>query len=121
LKETRTRLGLSLRKVEELTEGRVRNAFLSQIENGQVRLPNVDLLGDLAGVYDLDFWTLMWQAGYRMPKRPPDLRTPEEEGWRPLPIRKLEELELTDDQLREVVEYADFVKERGRRRGSASS
>jgi HTH-type transcriptional regulator, competence development regulator len=120
LKETRARLGLSLRKVEELTEGRVRNAFLSQIENGQVRLPNVDLLSDLADVYDLDLWALMWQAGYRMPKRPPDLKTPAEEGWRSVPIRRLEELKLTDDQLREVLDYADFVKHRGRRRSTGS-
>ena len=105
-----------MRKVEALTEGRVRNTFLSQIENGQVRLPNVDLLADLAQVYDLDLWTLMWQAGYRMPKQPPDL----EEVWiPPLPIRKLED--LIEEQLREVLDYSDFVKERDHRRGAASS
>jgi hypothetical protein len=58
----------------------------------------------------------MWQAGYRMPKQPPEL----EQVWTPpLPLRKLED--LTEEQIREVLDYSDFVKERDRRRGAASS
>ena len=118
LRGIRKRLGFSLRKVEELSEGRVKNAFLSQIENGQVGLPNVDLLADLAQVYRLDFWNLMWRAGYLIPKTPPSSTSPDEDGT-PLNIQSLED--LTEDELREVLDYADFVKERGHRRRPAST
>ena len=119
LKETRTKLRLSLRNVEAKTEGRVRNAFLSQIENGKVGLPNIDLLADLSHVYYLDFWNLLWRAGYQIPKEYPGLTSPEQKGWTPLVINKLEDLHLTEEELDEVLDYADFVKERGRRHGSA--
>lgn len=118
LREIRKRLGYSLRKVEELSEGRVKNAFLSQIENGQVALPNVDLLADLAQIYRLDFWNLMWRAGYRIPKKPPPSTSPNEDDT-PLNIQSLDD--LTEDELREVLDYADFVKERGHRRRPAST
>jgi HTH-type transcriptional regulator, competence development regulator len=118
LREIRKRLGFSLRKVQQLSEGRVQNAFLSQIENGHVALPNVDLLADLAQIYRLDFWNLMWRAGYRIPKTPPPSTSPNEDDT-PLNIQSLED--LTEDELREVLDYADFVKERGHRRRSAST
>jgi hypothetical protein len=92
----------------------VRNAFLSQIENGGVQLPNVDLLADLALVYELDLWNLMWRAGYRIPKNESEVMSAEEEGPTPLNIQNLEE--LTEEELRDVLDYADFVKDRRRRR-----
>lgn len=121
LKEIRQRRGLSLRKVEALTEGRVRNAFLSQIENGQVALPNIDLLADLSDVYRLDHWNLMWRAGYRIPREYPEEKTPEELGWTRIQVNRLEDLNLTQEELDEILDYAEFVKDRGRRRGRAPS
>jgi transcriptional regulator with XRE-family HTH domain len=109
LKETRNELGLSLRRVEALTDGRVRNAFLSQIENGQVALPNVELLGDLSQVYGLDFWNLMWRAGYRIPRQEYRFQE-EEEGWTRVPIQRLKD--LSDEELNEVLRYSDFVRQR---------
>lgn len=109
LKETRIKLGLSLRRVEALTDGRVRNAFLSQIENGQVALPNIGLLGELAQVYGLDYWNLMWRAGYDMPERPPSdvgRRDPGE----PPPWALLED--LTAEELQEVLWYAEAIRQR---------
>lgn len=120
LKQTRERLGLSLRKVQDLTEGRVRNAFLSQIENGKVRLPNIDLLYDLCGVYGLDLWNLMWRAGYRIPQEefPEDEDTVDirDEMIYAVAIEKLQDLQLTLEELDEVLAYANFIKERGPRR-----
>jgi HTH-type transcriptional regulator, competence development regulator len=117
LKTVRHNRGLSLRKVEELSEGRVRNAFLSQIENGQVQLPNVDLLADLALVYELDLWNLMWRAGYRIPEKESEVMSSDEDVQTRLNIQSLEE--LTEEELLEVLDYADFVKDRRRRRRSA--
>lgn len=117
LKRTRQRLRLSLRKVEELSEGRVKNAFLSQIENGKVQLPNVDLLADLAKVYGLDLWNLMWRAGYRIPRDPNEEEMPDMPWdilWE-IATERIGRLYLTQDELDEVLDYADFVKDRGRR------
>ena len=95
----------------------MRNAFLSQIENGKVQLPNVDVLADVAKVYNLDLWNLMWRAGYRIPKNPIDDTEPVPEvPWHLLwddAIARLDRLDLTADELDEVVDYAAFVKERG--------
>lgn len=112
LKETRTKLGLSLRRVEALTRGNVRNAFLSQIENGQVALPNLRLLGELAQVYGLDYWNLMWRAGYDTPERPPSDSGPRTHD-QPPPWALLED--LTEEELQEVLWYAEAVRERRRR------
>jgi hypothetical protein len=48
--------------------------------------------------------------------QPADSTSPDEDGT-PLNVQSLED--PTEDELREVVDYADFVKERGRRRRPA--
>jgi HTH-type transcriptional regulator, competence development regulator len=116
LKEARTKLGYSLRKVEGLTDGRVRNAFLSQIENGQVSLPNVELLGDLAALYGLDFWDTLTRAGYRLPKNLPVMHAYRRETneWYPVRVDQLKD--LTSEELSELLKYADFIRMRRRPR-----
>ena len=112
LKQTRASRGYSLRKVEALTDGRVRNAFLSQIENGQVNLPNVELLGDLAAVYSVDFWDLLTRAGYRLPKNLPVLHgyRKDEGAWYSVHASQLDD--LSTEELDDLLKYADFIRMR---------
>lgn len=51
LKALRSRLGLTLRDVEEITEGRVSNPYLCQLENGKITSPSVAVCCDLAAAY----------------------------------------------------------------------
>lgn len=53
LKERRERLGLSLRDVEEITEGRISNAYLSQLETGKIKSPSLAMAVALTAVYAL--------------------------------------------------------------------
>ncbi len=54
----------TLRQVEELTGKQVSNAYLSQMENGQVKQPSPNILFALAEVYSTSYENLMERAGY---------------------------------------------------------
>lgn len=62
LKTAREKRGLTLRDVEGATG--VRNAHLSQIENGTIARPEMAMLWELAAQYDLDYGDLLRLAGY---------------------------------------------------------
>lgn len=64
LKSQRSRLGYSLRQVEELTEKEISNAYLSQLENGSIKNPSPNILYTLSSVYDVDYEELMRRTGY---------------------------------------------------------
>ena len=112
LKQARSGHGYSLRKVEALSDGRVRNAFLSQIENGQVSLPNVELLGDLAAIYGVDYWDLLTRAGYRLPKNLPAMYgySKDQDAWYSVRADQLKD--LSTEELDELLKYADFIRMR---------
>ena len=61
----RKALGLTLRDVERITEGRVSNALLSQIETGRIGSPSAIMLHRLAAAYGLDFGETLERAGDR--------------------------------------------------------
>ena len=61
----RKRDGLTLRQVEVITEKRVSNAYLSQIENGKILKPSPNILFALSEVYGVSYNELMELAGYR--------------------------------------------------------
>lgn len=62
LKEEREKRRLSLREVEGRTG--IRNAHLSQIENGTIVQPEMAMLWELASLYGLDYTRLLRLAGY---------------------------------------------------------
>lgn len=70
LKNRREELGLTLRDVERLTEGRVSNPGLSQIESGKVGSPTIATIHQLAAVYAVDFEALCERAIHGTPKPP---------------------------------------------------
>jgi transcriptional regulator with XRE-family HTH domain len=62
LRAARTAKGLSLREVERRTG--IHNAHLSQIENGRIAKPEMALLWELAGLYEVDYPALLRLAGH---------------------------------------------------------
>jgi transcriptional regulator with XRE-family HTH domain len=64
LKDIRNSRGYSLRKVEQLTEGKISNGYLSQLENGEIARPSAVMLHRLAGAYGVDYAFLMERAGF---------------------------------------------------------
>jgi transcriptional regulator with XRE-family HTH domain len=64
LRRLRARSGMTLREVEEASEGRVSNAYLSQLEQGRRPAPNPRILTALAQVYRVPVQDLFEAAGY---------------------------------------------------------
>jgi transcriptional regulator with XRE-family HTH domain len=114
LKETREKLGLSLRRVQELSNGTVHNAYLSQIENGRTKNPNPDLLAAIAKVYGLDFWNLLHRAGWPIPREEPK----GDQRWRGSPLRDL--MDLSDEEMEELLDFAGYLRRKRQRKASAS-
>ena len=65
IKEKRTELGYSIREVERKTK--ISNAYLGQIERGEVSEPSPSKLMKLSECLDLSYKRLMELAGYVMP------------------------------------------------------
>lgn len=61
--------GLSQREVEKRTNKVVSNAYLSQIENDQIKKPSPNILNALAELYDVSYDDLMERAGFVVPTR----------------------------------------------------
>lgn len=64
LKDVRESRGLSLRDVERVTDGKVSNGYLSQLENGGIGKPSAVMLHRLSGAYAVDYGELMERAGF---------------------------------------------------------
>ena len=60
---------LSQRDVEKRTNKVVSNAYLSQIENDQIKKPNPNILHALAELYGIAYEDLMERAGFVVPTR----------------------------------------------------
>lgn len=67
LKDLRLANGLTLRDVEGLTG--ISNAYLSQVENGQIKQPSPNFLHKMAGALDYPYEALMEKAGYVVPRK----------------------------------------------------
>jgi len=65
LQRARRERGLSLRDVEGRTE--IKSGHLSQIETGTIARPDMAILWDLAGLYELEFGRLLALAGLTAP------------------------------------------------------
>lgn len=60
---------LSQRAVEKATNKVVSNAYLSQIENDQIKKPSPNILHSLAELYAIPYENLMERAGFVVPTR----------------------------------------------------
>lgn len=111
LKETRQRLGLSLRKVQELSNGSIHNAYLSQIETGRTKNPNPELLAAIAKVYGLDFWNVLYRAGWPIPQEEPGMG---DQRWHGSPLRDL--MDLSDEEMEELLDFAGYLRRKRQRK-----
>jgi transcriptional regulator with XRE-family HTH domain len=64
LKGLRASRGLTLRDVERITEGKISNAYLSQLENGKIKSPSAIMLHQLSAAYAVDYKELAEKAGF---------------------------------------------------------
>ncbi|MBZ6078830.1 helix-turn-helix domain-containing protein [Microvirga puerhi] len=106
LASIRSDRGLSLRRVEEITNREVSNAYLSQIENGKISNPSPNVLSSLADAYEINFEHLMELAGYI---KPSGSRSEHERHGR---VATFAEHNLTPDEEVELLRYLRFIRER---------
>lgn len=101
---------LSLRTVEEKTKKQVSNAYLSQIENDQIKQPSPHILNALADLYEISLEGLMEMAGYITASV---TRGQTERHGR---LATFAEHNLTPDEEMELMEYLEFMRSRKRPR-----
>jgi transcriptional regulator with XRE-family HTH domain len=94
--------GLSLRRVEELTNKLVSNAYLSQIENGKIRQPSPNILHALSRIYKTSYEHLMTLAGYIVSEHTPDAAHGR--------AATFADLNLTEAEQHELLEYLKWKR-----------
>ena len=102
----RTDRKMTLREVEEATNRKVSNAYLSQIENDRIRRPSPNILHSLAEIYAISFEKLMDKAGYLMPS----VRKPDDQHHGR--VATFAEYNLTEDEESALLEYLQFIRSR---------
>ena len=108
LASVRADRGYSLREVEKTTNKAVSNAYLSQIENGQIKRPSPNILYALAELYDVSYEDLMERTGFVTPTKS---RSTHQRHGR---IATFTDQNLTEEEEAELVQYLHFM--RGRRK-----
>ena len=98
--------GLSLRKVEKATSKVVSNAYLSQIENDQIKKPSPNILHALATLYAVSYEDLMERAGFVTPTRSRSAHQ------RHGSIATFADQNLTEEEQAELVQYLSFMRSR---------
>ena len=97
---------LSLREVEKATSKVVSNAYLSQIENDQIKKPSPNILHALATLYSVSYEDLMKRAGFVTPTRSRSAHQ------RHGSIATFADQNLTEEEEAELVQYLSFMRSR---------
>ena len=108
LSSARTKLGFTLRAVEEETG--ISNAYLSQLEHGKIKTPAPQNLYKLSEIYQVPYELLMELAGYPVP----EARSTE-------PRSSIDTFAarvggVTEEEEEALVEYLQFIRSRKRGR-----
>lgn len=105
LRGIRQAVGLTLRAVQDKTEGRVKNGYLSQVESGAIKSPPPSVLHELARVYGVDYAEMLARAGHPVPAAP--RRAAAIAG---IPSAAL--VDLSDDEKAQLLDFVAFMKSR---------
>jgi transcriptional regulator with XRE-family HTH domain len=97
---------LSQREVEKRTNKLVSNAYLSQIENDQIKKPNPNILNALAELYDISYEDLMERAGFVIPTRA------RESGQRHGRIPTFADHDLTPEEEAQLHQFLGYLRSR---------
>ncbi|MFN2588567.1 MAG: helix-turn-helix domain-containing protein [Actinomycetota bacterium] len=108
LRRAREALGLTLRQVETRTGGRIRNAHLSQIEQGKITRPTTDTLWELSSVYGVNYDELLVRAGHRVAH--PGKAKKDREALDAFALHSLRE--LSPAELTEVESFVAYLQHR---------
>lgn len=110
---------LTLRAVEEATNGEVSNAYLSQLENNKITRPSPNVLHALARVLVVPYETLMQKAGYLAPAAIETGALRSASSARKTKQSIFEAETLTPEEEEALLEYLAFL--RSRKGGTAKS
>ena len=95
---------LSLREVERRTDKDVSNAYLSQIENDQIKKPSPNILHALAELYAVSYENLMELAGFVTPNQQ------RSDGDRHGRVATFADHNLTAEEEAKLIEFLQFLR-----------
>lgn len=98
---------MSLREVEEVCDGVVSNAYLSQLEHDKISKPSPNILHALAEVYAVPYATLMEKAGYIAGSS-----EPKRKAGRHAQVPTFATGDLTAEEEEALLEYLAFLRSR---------
>jgi transcriptional regulator with XRE-family HTH domain len=107
--------GLSQRDVEKATKKVVSNAYLSQIETDQIKMPSPNILHALAELYAVSYEDLMERAGFVVPTR--SRRSAEQRHGR---VATFAGHNLTSEEEAELVKYLGYLRSTRKKPGGKS-
>jgi transcriptional regulator with XRE-family HTH domain len=107
LASIRTDRGFSQRGVEKATSKIVSNAYLSQIENDQIKKPSPNILHALAKLYAVSYENLMERAGFVVPTRSRASTAKGNDRASALAGHR-----LSSEEERELVQYLGYLRSR---------
>lgn len=72
LRQRREAMRLTLRDVERITDGKISNSYLSQLENGKIKEPSAHVAQILAATYSVPIEDMLrWLTRAEPPPPPP--------------------------------------------------
>jgi transcriptional regulator with XRE-family HTH domain len=95
--------GVSLRSVEKETG--VSNAYLNQLEQGNIKNPSPHILQKLAIFYGVPYTNLLKLAGYLVPKEEPQAKKAAGVAFSLLK-------DLTEEEENELLRYLEFIRQK---------